>query len=178
MKLSPLLLLLPCIHAFSVSLPTTVVTAVNALVSFIDNLIDPTPPLTPFDTWALTYGVTFEDSVDRDYRLSVWAHHDVFITAHNENSASYLVGHNAQSHLTGEEFASNRAIGPFATPPEHGRRGSEEVAEEEEDDGESAAAREGMLDGSVMIYKVRRRLYWQDRRPALCVNPRLLKGRQ
>ena len=35
----------------------------------------------------------------------------------------------------------------------------------------SLDAREGKRDGSVMIYKVAHTTYWQDRRPALCVNP-------
>eukprot|EP00937_MAST-01D_sp_MAST-1D-sp2_P002747 g2747.t1 len=56
-----------------------------------------------FDAWATTFGKSYAHD-ERVHRLSVWAANDEKITAHNAGNATYKLGHNQFSDLTGTEW--------------------------------------------------------------------------
>jgi KDEL-tailed cysteine endopeptidase len=75
-----------------------------------------------FQSWRQEFGVVFTSTHDFFHRLAVFEQNHLRIWAHNDQgNATYTLGHNQFSHLTGDEFAAhlglNRVVAPSSKEP-------------------------------------------------------------
>jgi len=67
-----------------------------------------------FEQWKEKHGMMFHTRTEHESRFQIWCEKDDEINNHNEQKSSYKLGHNQFSHLTHDEFKSDRGLGEYS----------------------------------------------------------------
>ena len=80
-----------------------------------------------FSSFALSFGKSYANAEERQFRAGVFAANVAVISAHNARNLSWRMGVNAFSDLTGEEFKA-RFAGGYVPRPQQALRGAQPPA--------------------------------------------------